>query len=127
MRARQSWDKGPVCSGGHSEEHVQQGRQDALLEGQQVWVKTLIVKAGGPCLWRWAVVLPGLGQADGAQAEFEAIPLNGSRGGGFSVLARFQLGFLLVALVYQVRHQQRHLPVRQSLSPISHFTDRLWP
>lgn len=93
-------DKGPVCSGGHSEERAQQGRQGALLEGQQVWVKPLLVKAAGPCLWRWAVVLQGLSQADGAQAEFEAVPLNGSRGGGFSALISFQLGFLLVALVY---------------------------
>lgn len=96
----QSWDKGPVCSGGHSEERAQQGRQGALLEGQQVWVKPLVVKTGGPCPGRWAAVLPGLGQTDGAQTEFEAVPLKGSRGGGFSALACFQLGFLLAALVY---------------------------
>lgn len=82
---------GPVCGGGGGqiEEDVQQGRQEILLKGQQVWVKAFIVKAGSPCLRRWAAVLPGLGQADGAQAEFEAISLNGARGGGFLALSCF--------------------------------------
>lgn len=86
-RVWQSWDKGPVCSGRQSEEDAQQGRQEPLLKGQQVWVKALIVKAGGPGLCRWAAVAPGLSQADGAQAEFEAISLRGARGGGFSALS----------------------------------------
>lgn len=63
------------------------GKTDTLLKGQQVWVKALIVKTGGPCPWRWAAVLPGLSQADGTQGESEAIPLNGVRGGGFSALS----------------------------------------
>lgn len=87
VRTWQSWNKGCLCSGQQSEEGAQQGRQETLLKGQQVWVKALIVKAGGPCLWRWAALLPGLSQADGAQAEFEAISLNGARGGGFSALS----------------------------------------
>lgn len=80
---------GPVCGGWQSREDVQQGRQENLLKGQQVWVKAFIVKAGSPCLGRWAAVLPGLSQADGAQAEFEAISLNGARGGGFPDLSCF--------------------------------------
>jgi hypothetical protein len=64
------------------------GRQGALLKGQQVWVRALIVQAGGPCP-RWGTaVFPGLIQVHGAQAEFEAIPLYKTRGGGSSVLHR---------------------------------------
>lgn len=40
--------------------------EGALLKGQQVWVRALIVKAGGPCPRRGATVLRRLGQADGA-------------------------------------------------------------
>lgn len=108
MRARQSW---AMCGRGQSEEDVQQGRQEILLKGQQVWVKALTVKAGSPCLQRGAVVLPGLSQADGAQAELEAISLNGARGGGFPALSCLSLGFLLGVLVYQVRYQQGHLTI----------------
>lgn len=87
MGAWQSWDEGPVCSGGQSEERVRLGRQDTLLKGEQVWVKALVVKTGGPCPRRRVAALPGLSQADGAQAELEAIPLNGAKGGGFSALS----------------------------------------
>lgn len=80
---------GPLCTVEEKarEEWCLAGKITGLLKGQQVWVKALIVKAGGPCLRSGATVLPGLGKADGAQAEFEAIPLNEARGGGSSVLS----------------------------------------
>lgn len=62
-------------------------------------MRALIVEAGGPSLRRGAAILPGLSQADGAQAEFEAIPLDEAGGGGPSALSHFQLGFLLAILV----------------------------
>lgn len=51
-------------------------------------MRAFIVKAGGPCP-RWqAAVLQRLSQADGVQAEFEAISLDDARGGGPSALSR---------------------------------------
>lgn len=89
-----------MYSGRQSEKDVQQGRQEILLKGQQVWVKALIVKAGSPCLWSWAAALPGLSQADGAQAQFETISLHEAKGRGFPALSCLQLGFFLGILVY---------------------------
>ena len=63
------------------------GAEEALLKGQQVWVRALDVKAGGPCPRRRAAVLQRLSQADGAQAELETISLDEARGGGPSALS----------------------------------------
>ena len=102
------------------------GADAALLKGQQVWVRALIVNAGGPRLGRWAAVLQRLGQADGAQAEFEAISLHEARGGGPSALSRLELGVVLAVLVDEVRYRHGSLSIRQSVAPVHHLRGGLW-
>lgn len=86
------------------EERAEGGRSTALLKGQQVWVRALIFNTGGPRPWRWAAVLRRLGQADGAQAEFEAISLHEARGGGPSALSHLELGVVLAVFVDEIRY-----------------------
>lgn len=66
----------------------------------------------------WAAVLRRLGQADGAQAEFEAISLHEARGGGPSALSHLELGVVLAVFVW-IRSVATQKPLRWArVSPL---------
>lgn len=94
------------------QEEGAEGRHfSSSTKGQQVWVRApMSLRSWLPR--RWLPSSGDSGQADGAQAEFEAISLHEARRGP-SALSHLELGVVLAVFVDKVRYRHRNLSVGQ--------------